>query len=90
MTHALALLSCLGNPGARRMLGGDGVVVDSHFVALILGDVLYLKADALARPAFEAAGCRPFGYATQTGQRAVLGYWRALYDAMESPGLLLP
>ena len=56
------------------MFGGHGLVVDSHFVALILGDVLYLKADALTRPAFEAAGCRPFGFATRTGQRVVPGY----------------
>lgn len=90
VTHALALLSCLGSPCARRMFCGHGLIVDSHFVALILGDVLYLKADALARPAFEAAGCRPFGCATQTGQRAVLGYWSAPDDAMESPGLMLP
>ena len=72
------------------MFGGHGWVVDSHFIALILGDVLYLKAHALARPAFEAAGCRPFGYATRTGQRAVLGCWSAPDGAMESPGLMLP
>ena len=90
VTHCLALLSALGSPRARRMFGGHGVYVDGHFVALISGEVLYLKADALARPAFEAAGCRPFGYATQTGQRAVLAYWSAPDDAMESPGLMLP
>ncbi len=90
VTHSLALLSALGVPRARRMFGGHGVYLDGHFVALILGDVLYLKADALARPAFEAAGCRPFGYGTKTGQRAVLAYWSAPADAMESPGLMLP
>ena len=74
MIHCLTLLSALGSARARRMYGDQGLVVDSHFVALILGDVLYLKADALARPAFEAAGCRPFGFATRTGQRVVPGY----------------
>ncbi len=74
VTRALALLSCLPTPRARRMLGGHRLVVDRHFGALILGGVLDLKVDALARPAFDAAGCRPFGYATRTGQRAVPGY----------------
>ena len=90
VTHCLELLSALGSPRARRMFGGHGVYLDGHFIALIGGDVLYLKADALARPAFEAAGCQPFGYATPAGQRAVLAYWSAPDDAMESPGLMLP
>ena len=90
VTHCLELLSALGSPRARRMFGGHGVDLDGHFIALIAGEVLYLKADALARPAFEGAGCQPFGYTTQTGQHVVLAYWSAPDDAMDSPGLMLP
>ena len=90
VAHCSELLSTLGQPRARRMFGGHGLYVDAQFVALILNDVLYLKADATARPAFEAAGCQPFGYATPTGKRAVLGYWSAPDEAMESPAQMLP
>ena len=42
-------LSALGQPGARRMFGGHGVDVDRQFVAIIVNEVRYLKADAAAR-----------------------------------------
>jgi DNA transformation protein len=90
VAHCLELLSALGAPRARRMFGGHGLYVDDHFLALIINEVLYLKADATARPAFEAAGCQPFGYITAAGQRAVLAYWSAPDDAMESPGTMQP
>ena len=72
------------------MFGGHGVYVDEQFLALIINEVLYLKADATARPAFEAAGCQPFGYTTAAGQRAMLAYWSAPDEAMESPAAMQP
>jgi DNA transformation protein len=88
--HALELLSCLGPTRARRMFGGAGLYIGAHFVALIVGEVLYLKADALAQPAFQAAGSQPFSYSAKTGQRTVLGYWSAPDAAMESPAQMRP
>ena len=72
------------------MFGCHGLYVDGQFVALIINELLYLKADAAARPAFEATGCQPFGYATKTGAHAVLAYWSAPDHAMESPAQMLP
>lgn len=88
--HALELLSTLGPTRARRMFGGAGLYIGEHFVALIAGEVLYLKADATAQPAFQAAGSQPFTYATRDGRRAVLGYWSAPEAAMESPAQMRP
>ena len=88
--HALELLSCLGPTRARRMFGGAGIYLGEHFVALIVNQVLYLKADAQAQPAFAAAGSQPFSYATKTGQRSVLGYWSAPDEAMESTAQMRP
>jgi DNA transformation protein and related proteins len=45
---------------ARRMFGELGLYSDGLFFAIIADDVLYLKADATTRPAFEALGSRPF------------------------------
>jgi len=89
-THCLELLSTLGQPRVRRMFGGHGLYVDDRFMALIIGEVLYLKADDVVRPAFAAAGCQPFSFTTSRGQRAVMAYWSAPDEAMESPAGMLP
>ena len=90
VTHCLELLGALGNARAKRMFGGHGLYVDERFIALIIGETLYLKTDDETRPRFEAAGSVPFDYATRDGQRVVLAYWAAPQDAMESPALMLP
>ena len=76
--------------GVKRMFGGHGLYVDEVFVAIIIGDELYLKTDEEGRPAFEAAGCRAFEYATATGRQTATSYWSAPADAMESPAQMLP
>ena len=90
--HALDLLAGLGlGPvRTRRMFGGAGIYLGEHFVALILAEVLYLKADAIAQPAFTAAGSQPFRHATQAGERIVLAYWSAPDGAMESAAQMRP
>lgn len=90
VTHCLELLGALGTPRAKRMFGGHGLYVDERFIALIINDTLYLKADDETRPRFEAAGSVPFDYATRDGQRVVMAYWAAPQEAMESPALMLP
>ena len=90
VTHCLELLGALGTARAKRMFGGHGLYVDERFIALIIGETLYLKTDDETRPRFEAAGSVPFDYATRDGQRIVMAYWAAPQDAMESPALMLP
>jgi DNA transformation protein and related proteins len=90
VTHCLELLGALGTTRAKRMFGGHGLYVDERFIALIIGETLYLKTDDETRPRFEAAGSVPFDYATREGQRVVMAYWAAPQDAMESPALMLP
>lgn len=90
VNHCLELLEPLGRPRARRMFGGHGVYVDELFVALIADERLYLKVDAITRPAFEAAGCGPFVYANGNGETGVLSYFSAPDEAIESPMLMQP
>ena len=87
--HCLELLAPLGAVRARRMFGGHGLYIDDLFMALIAGDVLYLKASEAGRLLFEAAGSRPFVYDARTGSVA-LSYWSAPPEAMESPALMQP
>lgn len=84
------LLAPLGTVRARRMFGGWGLYVDEVFVAIIVGDDLFLKTDDESRPGFEAAGCRPFEYRAADGQHVAMSYWSAPAEAMESPAQMLP
>ena len=87
--HCLELLSVVGSPRARRMFGGHGLYVDDLFVALVIGERLYLKTDPQTRPQFEAAGCEPFVY-DAAGKQVSVAYFSAPDDAMESPPQMQP
>jgi DNA transformation protein len=84
IAHVTELLSGLGRLEAKPMFGGHGLYCNRAFFAIVLDDVLYLKADAQSRPRFIAAGLEPFVYSRQ-GKRASLNYYRAPAEALESP-----
>lgn len=83
------LLAPLGNVRVKRMFGGHGLYVDEVFVAIIASDELFLKTDDTSRPAFEAAGCRPFEFQAD-GKNVATSYWSAPAEAMDSPAQMLP
>lgn len=78
------LLSPLGAVRAKAMFGGHGLYVDEGFVGLIAVDRLYLKADAISAPNFEAAGCVPFVYSAR-GKSTTMSFWSVPAEAMDSP-----
>lgn len=84
------LLSALGPVRVKRMFGGHGLYVDEVFIAIIVGDDLFLKTDDESRPAFVAAGCRPFEFQTADGKKVAMSYWSAPAEAMDSPAQMLP
>ena len=84
------LLAPVGAVRVKRMFGGWGLYVDEVFIAIIVGEDLYLKTDGDSRPAFEAAGCRPFEYRAADGQHVAMSYWSAPAEAMDSPAQMLP
>jgi len=87
--HCLELLAPLGAARSRRMFGGFGLYVDDLFVALILSQRLYLKADAQTRAQFQAAGGEPFVYDGKTAPVTV-SYWTVPPQAMDSPDGMQP
>ena len=87
--HSIELLSSLGPVRVRRMFGGFGFYIDEVFMAIGIGDELYLKTDDITRSRFEVVGCRPFVY--EASSKAVtVSYWTAPAEALESPALMLP
>lgn len=89
VAHVLELLAALGSVKARRMFGGHGIYCDGLFIAIVLDDMLYLKADDHSRADFERAGCERFSYLRQ-GRPARLNFYRAPEDAMDAPRRMLP
>jgi DNA transformation protein len=81
--HIQDLFAAFGPVDVRRMFGGAGIFADGTMFALVVDDVVYLKADAATVADFEREGAAPFSYATKAGRRAVMSYWRMperLYD----------
>ena len=77
-------MSPVGGVSFRRMFGGAGVFRDGLMFALVLDDVLYLKADERTRPQFEAEGCEPFCYEAR-GRTVTTSYWRVPERLLEEP-----
>ena len=72
------ILSPMGHISARRMFSGAGIYCDGVIFALLLRDVLYLKADDASIPTFQAEGVGPFTYETSNGERRLTSYWLSL------------
>ncbi|MDX2204476.1 MAG: TfoX/Sxy family protein [Hyphomicrobiaceae bacterium] len=82
------LMQPLGPVTARRMFSGAGLFCDGLMFGLIIGDVLYLKADEASRGRFEAEGAGPFVY-TAKGRSVAVGYWRAPERLLDEPDELV-
>ena len=87
--HCLEMLQPLGAVRSRRMFGGHGIYVDDLFIAIIVFDRVFLKADELNRERFEAAGCEPFVY-DGAGKKVTVSYFTVPAEAMESPAAMQP
>lgn len=69
---------------ARPMFGGSGIYCDGIMFALIAYDCLYLKADAVNRPTFEAEGSEPFVYEGKS-KPVTMSYYSVPEDRLEDP-----
>jgi DNA transformation protein len=84
--YVLELFASLGDVRVRRMFGGHGVFHGELMFALVVDDVLYLKADAVSAVRFEERGLPRFVYHRQ-GRPVQLSYFMApeeLYDAPDA------
>jgi DNA transformation protein len=78
------LLQGWGRVSARRMFGGHGLYHEGLMFAIVMNNRLYLKADDLNRPEFEALGLAPFTYPMK-GKTVALSYWSAPDTIFDEP-----
>jgi len=88
--HVHDLLAPLGPVRSRAMFGGHCFFLGDLPFALIADGRLYLKADELAKGAFEEKGCEPFVYDDGKGKSVAMSYWSAPEEAMEEPHAMRP
>jgi DNA transformation protein len=65
------------------MFSGAGVFAEGVIIALVIRDVIYLKADATTYQTFLQEGSGPFSYMAKGQKRVINSFWRMperLYD----------
>ncbi len=83
-----ALFEPVGPVDIKRMFGGHGIYRDGRMMALSVDGGLFMKTDESSRPAFAAAGAKPFTYAKADGSVTALSYWSLPEEAFDDPELL--
>ena len=78
------LLEKWGQVTARRMFGGHGLYHEGLMFAIVMDNRLYLKADAVNRPDFEALNLTPFTFPMK-GKDVALSYWTAPDAIFDEP-----
>src|SRR5690349_8251068 len=78
------LFEPVGGVSLRRMFGGIGVFRNGLMFGLVIGDVLFFKADDTTSPAFEAEGYQRWVY--DGHKRPVeMPYWQAPERLFDEP-----
>jgi DNA transformation protein len=72
----------IGRLRVRAMFGGYGIYLDDYFIAIIVDDRLYFKADSDTACEFEAKDLNPFSYVTH-GKRVTMKYFEAPPEVFE-------
>lgn len=83
---ARELFGAFGDVRIRSMFGGAGVFRNDLMFGLIIDEQIYLKADAVNRPDFDAAGLGPFVFERKDGRNIAMSYYLipdVLYDDAE-------
>jgi len=71
----------------RAMFGGYGLYQDDLIFAIVVNDVLYLKADEAITHEFSNRGLQPFTYTVQ-GRPVTMQYFEAPPDVFEQPEVM--
>ncbi|MDR3395418.1 MAG: TfoX/Sxy family protein [Parasulfuritortus sp.] len=82
VSYVLDQMAFLHGLHARAMFGGHGLYQDEVFFAIIVDDMLYLKANDATRADFEAKGLSPFSYAAR-GKTMTMQYYEAPAEVFE-------
>ena len=81
--HLMDRLAPLGAPSYKFMFGGYGIYLDGLMMGLVADDVLWLRADDVNRPDYEARGIKPFQPMSKNGPMGVMPYYTVPDDVLD-------
>ncbi|WP_175716109.1 TfoX/Sxy family protein [Burkholderia anthina] len=81
-------IASLGRVGVTRFFSGAALRLDGVMFGFLARGSLFLRVDDVNRPAFIAAGMRPFSYTGRTRTVALEGYYETPADVLEDAGAL--
>jgi len=79
------LLTGFGPVTIRNMFGGAGIYAEGVMFAILVDDILYLKADDASSRAFASEGMRPFTYRPRGKAPVAMSYWEVPERLLEEP-----
>lgn len=68
------LFAPFGEVKIKQMFGGAGVYFKDQMFALLADERIYLKANDLTRPSFDAEGMKPFVFESKAGETIMTSY----------------
>ena len=80
--YVLGLMQGLGPVNSKRMFGGHGFFLDGHMFALVVHNILYLKAENESKQMFLSRGLQPFTY-RRKGREISISYYEAPEEILE-------
>ena len=80
--YVVGLMQGLGPVNSKRMFGGHGFFLDGHMFALVVHNILYLKADNESKQMFLSQGLQPFTY-RRKGREISISYYEAPEGVLE-------
>jgi DNA transformation protein and related proteins len=78
------MFAVLGEVTIKKMFGGKSVYFNGIITAIETDGEIFLKADALSAPRFEAAGARQWTYDGK-GKVVKMPYWTVPDAALDDP-----
>jgi len=87
LNYIMECMAFLRGLRVRGMFGGYGLYQNDLIFAIVVNDVLYLKADAAIEHEFSSRGLRPFTYTVQD-RSVTMQYFEAPPDVFEQPEVM--
>jgi DNA transformation protein and related proteins len=78
------MFASLGDVQIKKMFGGKSIYFNGIITAIETDGEIFLKADALSAPQFEAAGARQWSYDGK-GKTVKMPYWTVPDAALDDP-----
>ena len=83
--HVTDLFAAFGEVTIKLMFGGAGVYFKNQMFGLIDNERIYLKANDVTRPAFEAEGSKPFVFESKNGEIVAMSYLEVPPRLLDEP-----